>query len=261
MYGDGFFTTMLCYQQRLTNWSAHWHRLHTSAQRLGFPALDQQQVLSQLAPALAESEESAVIKLVITRGQGSGYAPPTAISYHDLNFIVVRSPAPAYSHTSRSGLKLILCKTPVSSNPVLAGIKHLNRLDNVLARAEVVKAGADEGVMLDAAGLLVSGTQSNLVLVKGKHLMTPRLDSAGVSGTCLASLPQALKQAGFGYQWQQAQLTLADLDQADAAFMCNAVRGVQAVQSFQSRNFNLKLIQPINQAWLNYLQNDYLLFS
>jgi 4-amino-4-deoxychorismate lyase len=264
MYGDGFFTTMLSYQQRITNWIAHWQRLQTSAQRLGFPALNEQHILSQLAPALsaiAVKEEWAVIKLVVTRGhqvKGVGYAPPSGLTHQELNYMVFLSPAPTRSQPLSSGLKTILCQTPASSNPVLAGIKHLNRLDNVLARAEVVRAGVDEGVMLDADGLLVSGTQSNVVLVRGKCLITPQLDRSGVAGTCLASLPQALKQAGLDYQWQQRQVRLAELEQVDAAFMCNAVRGVQAVQRFQNSELNPKLIHPIHQAWLKYvLKSEY----
>ncbi|WFE67993.1 aminodeoxychorismate lyase [Thiomicrospira sp. R3] len=263
MYGDGFFTTILCYQQVLTNWPAHWRRLQTSAQRLGFPELNEAELLAQLSSAVLVSPEISVIKLVITRGKGTGYAPPNALEFKDLSLIIQLSSAPqgvwaktrspVTQQVVQPGLQLIVCQTPVSLNAALAGIKHLNRLDNVLARAEVVKAGVDEGLMLDSDNTVICGTQSNLVLVKANKLLTPLLDQAGVSGTCLTSLPLVLSQAGLAYNWQQTRIRLEDLGDADALFMCNAVRGVQAVGRFRDKNYDLDVIQPINQAWWQYL--------
>jgi 4-amino-4-deoxychorismate lyase len=240
MYGDGFFTTMLCYQQRLLNESAHWLRINRSAVRLGFPALDKHKLSSYLAEFIKTLPELAVVKLVITRGHGAGYAPPVGLSFADLSCILQASHPPEGlasqinpSHAGAgllSGLNLIRCQTPISLNPCLAGIKHLNRLDNVLARGEVVQAGADEGLMVDGKGQVYCGTQSNIVLIKQQQLITPVLDQAGVEGTCLQSLPRALAESKLDYTWHYQSVSVQDVLHADAVFMCNAVRGIQPIK-------------------------------
>lgn len=267
MYGDGFFTTLLCYHQQPLNWSAHWQRLDTSAKRLGFPKLDQADIEQQLSKVIFNIKDFAIIKLVITRGAGAGYAAALDLSYQDLTRIISLSPAPpalqANINASLSGqpclqgLRIIPCQTPISINVKLAGIKHLNRLDQVLARSELLGQGADEGLMLDLEGQVICGTQSNLVLMKGKDLISPYLDQSGVYGTCLKSLPHALEQAGLNYRWHFRAIKLVDLFQADAVFMCNAVRGIQPVSSLLDKNYDLKPVVPIHQAWWRFLMPGY----
>lgn len=148
-----------------------------------------------------------------------------------------------------SGLEVIQCKTPISINARLAGLKHLNRLDNVLARDEVVKAAVDEGLMLDSDGHVICATQSNVIVIKGRKLITPKLDRAGVEGTCLARLPSVIEHAGLNYSWLVADLSIEDVKQADAVIFCNAVRGIQAMSRFQENGYNIELVTPIHQAW------------
>ncbi|UQB42784.1 aminodeoxychorismate lyase [Thiomicrospira microaerophila] len=267
MYGDGFFTTLLCNQQQPLNWSAHWQRLETSAQRLGFPKLDQADIEQQLSKVTSNLKDFSIIKLVITRGAGPGYAAPLGLGYQDLTRIISVSPVPLAlqasiraslsGQPSLEGLRIVPCRTPISINERLAGIKHLNRLDQVLARSELPDLGADEGLMLDSQGQVICGTQSNLVLMQGQDLISPFLDQSGVYGTCLKSLPSALEQAGLNYRWHFRAIKLVDLFQADAVFMCNAVRGIQPVASLLDKNYDLKYVLPIYQAWWRFLLAAY----
>ena len=270
-YGDGFFTTILCHNQQLLNWSAHWQRLQTSAARLAMPALDQSRVLGLLEPALAAmpSNAFAVLKLVVTRAaSGQGYTPAYDLTEADLRFLTYLLAPPAgllipiestLNQQALSGLTAIVCQTPVSVNPSLAGIKHLNRLDNVLARREVALAQADEGVMLDSRQQVVCATQGNLVaLYQDQGLaLTPKLDQAGVAGTCLAQLQRLeLELANKPLRWQEQNLNLDTLLKADAVFVCNAVRGVQALARLEQVEYDTRLVQPINQAWWSWLLSD-----
>lgn len=255
LYGDGFFTTMLCYQQRLLNWPAHAQRIAVAAQRLGFLPLDEVMLQRTLNVALLNAPPSlAVIKIVITRGVGgAGYAPAPV---SNLNYFSYLIPAPAglaevvqQPQQCMPRLKCIQCQTPVSINSYLAGIKHLNRLENVLARHEVDQSDADDGLMFTGAGQLISGTQGNVVLIREGVAYTPKLHQAGVSGTCL----NTLKTLPLGLNWLETELTRQDLVQAQAVFICNAVRGVQAVARFDEVSYDTKLIEPINQAWWAWL--------
>jgi 4-amino-4-deoxychorismate lyase len=121
-----------------------------------------------------------------------------------------------------------------------------------LARREVVQAGSDEGVMLDTQQRVYCGTQSNIVLVSGQQLITPILDQAGVEGTCLQSLPRALNDYNLEYTWHYQPVTIQDVLNADAVFMCNAVRGIQPIGQFEKRHYPIKPINAINQAWWHW---------
>ena len=245
-YGDGFFTSILAYQGRLLNWSAHWHRLTQSAKRLAFPALEEAEILTDIQPALAAMQQDfAVIKLMLTRGLGAGYAPPKAPQIQRWVFL---SQAPGLAIEFMPKIHVIRCQTPVSENAKLAGIKHLNRLDNVLARAEVETAQADEGLMLNQHQHVICGTQGNLVILREGKLCTPTLECAGVEGTCL----RTLQSLSLGLEWQVCDLTWQDVVNAQAAFICNAVRGVQVIERLESHLFDGQLIQPIHQAWWSY---------
>ena len=114
--------------------------------------------------------------------------------------------------------------------PVLAGLKHCNRLEQVLARREAVAAGADEGLMRDIAGDVVSATSANLFVLQGDTWHTPPVDRCGVAGVCRAHLLPAL-------QARETRLAPDGVERADAIFLCNAVRGILAVVRVGARAF------------------------
>ncbi len=251
LYGDGFFTTILCYRQQLLNWPAHWARIETSLARLQFAALQQTTLLEQLAPVLASAPKqgAAIIKLLFSRGVGGrGYAAPSSafpqcIAY--LHSLVPGLQIEPHPLPPLMTLHVLFCQTPASQNTFLAGLKHLNRLDNVLARQEVEAGGFDEGLMFDSEQRVIGGTQSNLVLVNGNQALTPSLNRAGIQGTCLSRL----RALDLALEWVETDLTRADLAQAQAAFLCNAVRGVQAIASLDGRLLATEPIKRIQQAW------------
>lgn len=260
-YGDGFFTSILVHQGRLLNWSAHWQRLVQSAERLKFPALQESILVENLMSALEQSSADfgkdgfAVIKLIITRGQGAGYAPPIQST---LQYYVYLTQPGLVSPHKLLGLNLMRCQSPANINPMLAGIKHLNRLENVMARAEVVEKRADEGLMFTASGQLVGGTQSNVILLNQGQLLTPNHKLSGVEGTCL----RTLKMLALDLEWRVCDLNWQDVLDAQAVIVCNAVRGVQAVKRIQIeadgqyKSFDTQAVQPIHQAWWSYLMSD-----
>jgi 4-amino-4-deoxychorismate lyase len=122
----------------------------------------------------------------------------------------------------------------------LAGIKHLNRLEQVMARAEWDTPAIAEGLMLDRQGHVISGTQSNLFMIKGKQLLTPRLSEAGIAGVVRGLVLESAPR--FSLQPQLAELTVEDLKHADALFMTNAIMGLCPVSRFEQTVYRLNNI-------------------
>ena len=216
-YGDGLFETMRVAAGRIPWWDAHLARLARGAAVLGFPAPDAGWLKAQAGQLLEAAPEQAVLKLLLTRGAGGrGYAPPAApepalvLSLHALP----PTPGP---------LRLRWCKTRLSLQPALAGIKHLNRLDQVLARAEWQDPAIHDGLMLDAKGHVGCATSANLFARIDGRWLTPALADGGVAGLARAWLLANAPEAA------QATLRPEDLASAEALFLCNAVRGILPV--------------------------------
>jgi 4-amino-4-deoxychorismate lyase len=167
------------------------------------------------------------VKIIVSRGEvGRGYSVPASVSP---NRVVLSSPAPQYPiRFWHEGVKLHVCEIRMSHQPRLAGIKHLNRLENVLARMEWDDAGIPEGLLLDADGWVVEGTMSNIFIRVGRKLITPDLSTCGVAGL---QRDRILKHApSLGLTPEISRFTLPTLLQAEEIFVCNSVIGVWPVR-------------------------------
>ena len=225
-YGDGLFETMRVHGGRVPWWDAHWARVSHGAQRLrlGLPdrALVEQQVRALLAAA--DDDTSDVIKLIITRGgSGRGYLPP--VDSTPL-WILSRHPSPPPSRSG--GLHLRWCTTRLAIQPALAGLKHCNRLEQVLARGEWHDRGIDEGLVRDMDGNVVSATAANVFVLRDDGWHTPPVDRCGVAGVCRAWV---LSASGA----RETRMGVAEVETADAVVLCNAVRGILPVARLGDR--------------------------
>jgi 4-amino-4-deoxychorismate lyase len=222
-YGDGLFETMRVHRGAVPWWDAHWARLAAGARRLGL-VLPDAALVRQHAAELFDDDADGVLKLLLTRGSGGrGYAPPRDA---EPTWILSRHATPL----RQPPLAVHWCGITLATQPALAGLKHCNRLEQVLARRECEEAGTDEGLLLDGEGDVVGGTAANLFVFRAGHWHTPRLDRCGVAGVCRAQLLPAL-------QTREARITAAEVEGADAIFLCNAVRGILAVGRLGARNW------------------------
>jgi 4-amino-4-deoxychorismate lyase len=234
-YGDGLFETLLIRDGRPCQWRRHWQRLARGCLRLGLPA-PLEATLAEESDGLLRGIDTGVLKILVTRGDGGrGYMPAPVprprrvLSLH---------PAPSYPpEWQGSGVAVRTCRTPASLNPVIAGLKHLNRLDNVLARAEWSDPGVAEGLMADPEGEIVGGTMTNLFLWDGAGLLTPGVDRCGIAGT-VRDLALELA-ADWGIPCAEARLRRADLLGARGLFLTNSLLGVWPVRRLDTRSFNL----------------------
>ena len=172
-YGDGLFETLAVAQGRPLLWRRHMQRLAAGCRRLRIPP-PAAETLREEAERLCARLDRAVLKIMVTRGDGGrGYAPPPAAAG---TRVLMTYPWPPYPERHRrDGVAVRVCAARLGASPGLVGLKHLNRLEQVMARAEWDDPSIAEGLMLDAAGHVIEGTMSNLFAVIGGRLVTPDL--------------------------------------------------------------------------------------
>lgn len=228
-YGDGIFETMLGVGNAIHHWNYHWARLQSSCERLEIAVPSQEQLYQTLQNALAEQQHAlSVIKMIIGRGDGLRGYRSLPEQPCQVQFSVA---AYALNPSLYQGLRLRVCETKLAAQPLLAGMKHCNRLEYIMARRESADTAFDEGLLLDYDSRLVEGLISNVFLMKKQRILTPSLAHAGVAGTMRAYLLDVLPN--WGYETAVTTLTLADVAAADAVFMTNATGGVMPVKSIQ----------------------------
>lgn len=234
-YGDGLFETMLAVNGDIPWWPAHWQRLTAGARQLAI-TLPDQQVIRQAAEKLAENQR-CVVKIILTRGvSGRGYLPGDGPE----TCIVSSYPAPA---ESLHPLSLYWCQTRIAEQPSLAGIKHLNRLENVLARRECALAGHPEGLICDSQGRIICATSANVFVLLDDKWMTPNVSACGIAGITRAWILDNVDDVLID------NLDREKIQSATALFLCNSVRGIMPVAKIGSKLFEQSKTQDDLQAF------------
>ena len=224
MYGDGLFETLRASGGELPWWPAHWRRLQCGAERLGL-AMPDEGVIHAAARELLDVRPQ-VLKIILTRGEsGRGYLPAAGPATCILGTHVLPPPV-------ADPLQLHWCTTTIAQQPVLAGMKHLNRLENVLARRECADAGLAEGLMCDGDGHVVCATAGNVFIHRDGRWHTPDLSRCGIAGIAREKLLAMLEDVRVG------PITRGLVESADAVFLCNAVRGIMEVRRIGSVPIN-----------------------
>jgi len=249
-YGDGLFETIAVRDGKPVLLERHLQRLELGCQRLALK-VDMTELSVELN-TYAQRLGEGVLKLIVTRGDSlRGYAAdPSAQGRR----ILQGSPPPAYpaAHAER-GVHLFPCTVRLSEQPLLAGLKHLNRLEQVLARAEWTDAQYAEGLMLDTSGRVIEGVFSNLFLVRDGVLITADLSRCGVAGVMRAEL--LFQAESQGIATQITDVRLEQLHQADEVFVCNSVYGVWPVQACGSARWSVgpltRKLQTLARALLD----------
>jgi len=233
-YGDGLFETIAVRAGRPCLWPEHRERLRIGCDRLGLPRPPEALLRDEIR-RLVVGCEAATLKLILTRGRGPrGYRPPDPP--RPSRILLRYSPSIVPDTWPPPAVTVKLCATRLGISPVLAGIKHLNRLEQVLARSEWDDPHIAEGLMCDGAGALVCGTTTNLFLLRDGAIVTPLLDRAGVAGTVRSRL---MREAGTrGAALREMRLHPEDLVHADGAFLTNALIGCRPIQRVDDQDLD-----------------------
>jgi 4-amino-4-deoxychorismate lyase len=228
-FGDGLFETLIVRAGRIRFRALHQARLAEGCARLGI-AIDHDRVWRDVDAA---ATTAGLVKLIVSRGIATarGYAPSGSELARHLIFSYPHSP----QHET-VGFKVVTLQALLGENPLLAGIKHLNRLEQVMARLQMSGLSADEGLMASSSGPLISGTMSNVFVLHKGHLMTPRIDRCGVAGVLRAiTLREAARM-----EWTvtQADLPLSILDDCEGLFVTNVRWGIQPATVLNGRSLD-----------------------
>ncbi len=251
-YGDGLFETLAVKNGEPLLWGKHLRRLHSGAARLGIPA-PSAELLQHEAGQVCRGVGRGVLKIVLTRGiSGRGYAPSAGA---EPTRTVGLLPWPEYPARHRThGVNIQFCHTLISRHNRLAGLKHLNRLEQILGRMELIDDCA-EGLMQDEVGHVVDGTMTNFFVVARDSLITPDLTHSGVEGVMRSVVLE--HAAALSIQCNVTGLTRADILAADEVFLTNSLIGLWPVRRIQSREYpagriTLRIQEAIRDAHIDY---------
>ncbi|HEU0224452.1 MAG TPA: aminodeoxychorismate lyase [Steroidobacteraceae bacterium] len=244
-YGDGLFETLAVKDGRARFFGWHFERLAQGAGRLGIPLPDAGLLREEVARAWPLGR--GVVRIVITRGAGErGYRPPR--NPRPLR-IVAGAAWPQQDPASRSqGVRLRWCSTRLGRNPLLAGIKHLNRLEQVLARAEWDDPEVAEGLLMDHGGKVISATQANLFVVTAGRLVTPALDACGVAGVMRRAFRAWAQERGETVV--ERAVSECEVRGAEGLFLTNALIGAWPVRELDGRRLSADGRVAAFNAWL-----------
>lgn len=233
-YGDGVFRTAAMRRGRIPLWERHVAKLRADCSALEIPPPAGSLLQADLL-AISASVPDCVVRITVTRGSGGrGYAPPDPVVPRR---VVAASPLPEYpSHYANRGVHLRYCDQRLAPQRRLAGIKHLNRIENVLARGEWNDPAIAEGLLCDADGAVIEGTRSNLFIVEGGMLVTPDLSQCGVAGVTRDTIIE--HSEAWGFNCRVATVSRERLQAADEVMLVNSLIGVWPVASLAGRSWS-----------------------
>jgi len=230
-YADGFFTTASVVNSVVEHWDLHKARLEECAQRLYFPKLDLTAIEREVNHAISDTQ-TGILKILITRGVGGrGYGLPDTPSIQ-----VLISVMPAVSHYKswqQQGVNLVISDVKLAHQPLLAGLKTLNRLEQVLIKKQMNSLECDDVVVLDYDNNVIECSAANLFAIQNGNIVSPKLDRCGITGVYLSALCDKL-----AIEFKAIQLD--ELLAMDAVFMCNSLMGVVPVARIANTQFDIE---------------------
>lgn len=241
-YGDGCFTTMLVVAGQIQYWRYHQQRLENCLNALAIQHPDWVSVKQWLEIAIESVPSTVVksgIKLHISRGVGGRGYSTGGFSTPNITISTFDFPA-HYEEWQRNGIALGVCETRLGLNPLLAGHKHNNRLEQILTKSELESHGFADGVVLDLNGHITETSMANLFWLKEGTLFTPKLDLAGVAGVMRRHTIALADEAGTTVK--QGYYTMPELLAADEVFITNSILGIAPVCAIGGQKFPLGII-------------------
>ncbi|PHM45948.1 aminodeoxychorismate lyase [Xenorhabdus mauleonii] len=229
-FGDGCFTTIRVEQEQPALLSLHIKRLQKGVEKLFMPEFDWLQLESQIKQAV-KGCESGVLKVILSRGEGGrGYGTDGAVAP---THILSLNPYPEQYITQRQkGISLVLSPVSLGINPYLAGIKHLNRLEQILIKRFIETSKADDALVLDSDGLLVECSAANIFWRKGKNIYTPELTQCGVEGVMRQKIIELLSKSDYNLSCVMRYPEA--LAHADEVIICNSLMPVLPINQIQA---------------------------
>lgn len=235
-YGDGIFTTMAVHAAKVQLLPLHMKRMLHAASQLEFGPIDWLSVEQQIHTSISMSEQ--VIKLLISRGNGGrGYSPE---GINTPQCFISTSSLPDYTTQQKHGVRMLTAELQLAVQPVLAGLKHTNRLEQVLLKQEQLRRNTDDLLVLDQQGYLTEAIAANVFFYRQGNWFTPSLNRAGVKGVMRDFLLSQIEAAEVNWQ-------LSELAQVESMFICNSLMKIVPVQSVNGVGLNMAPVQQLSR--------------
>lgn len=229
-YGDGLFETIRFNNGTAPLWPEHMTRLKRGCRRLRLRMPREDRLWNECRAAAGGAD--GIVKIILTRVGGRGYAGESDARARR---IVARYPMPEIDRRAYvEGVRLRWCRLCLAVQPALAGLKHLNRLEQVLARGEWTDPRIYDGLLCSTEGDVIGATSANVFVVRDGRLLTPRLDRCGIAGVARSWI---LAKARCQLPVDECRIAVADLDAADEVFLSNALRGIVPVRAIGAHRF------------------------
>lgn len=246
LYGDGLFETVIV-RERVLLWEAlHCERLKRGIQRLDF-SIDSALPWRDLLEQASECSGTHALRLTVSRGSGPrGYTPVSDADcrWRIQGVALARDPLDPLPSATVVTSSLVLAE-----QPLLAGIKHCNRLEQILAAREAQHRGVDDVLICTADGRLQCSSKANIFVLRGDTLFTPPCDRSGIAGTRRQLVLEQLAPA-LGLQSRIEALLPQELEESDGLFLCNSVIGIQAVTTLDGRQLAVpKAVASLQQQY------------
>jgi len=246
-YGDGLFETLSISKGVVSLWDHHYSRLEKSCQRLSIAVPDKADLLNNinmLMEGIDTENNKYVVKLMVSRGvSGRGYAVTDSITP---NVVLILSDYPGYPESyGQTGVKTRICDLKLSHQPLLAGMKHLNRLEQVLARNEWNSTDIVEGLVCDQNNNVIEGIMSNVFIVDNDKVLTPKLDQCGVEGVMRRHVLEYLDRKNI--ETEINNINQEQLFSASEVFLTNSIIGIWPVRKIDARVYSVGPITRLLQ--------------
>ncbi|VAW90789.1 Aminodeoxychorismate lyase [hydrothermal vent metagenome] len=230
-YGDGLFETIAIKSGKAELLTEHINRLKESCDKLKFINIDFLKITKEIE-IKSKNITKGVLKLIVTRGIGGrGYTIPDTM---EANYLILQYPWPEYSSTNWiNGVSVKKCKLVLSQQPCLAGMKHLNRLENIIAKMELINSDHIEGILCDTNQNVIEATSSNIFIVKDKRVFTPNLNLCGVSGVMRDLVIKRAVEIQLKINIKLVPYNI--LLNADEIFLTNSIIGIWPVSKLNER--------------------------
>lgn len=256
-YGDGVFSTLRLEQGRVALFERHCQRLLGDAGRIGLQV--DEHILRKAILAAADQYRDGVLKVLISAGTGGrGYArqQEPQVTVH----ISHHSWPEHYLTWQRQGVAVAVSEFQLGNQPLLAGIKHLNRLEQVLIkRAMATQPGIDDVIVCDGDNCVIEASAANVFWYQDGNWYTPSLEQAGVAGVMRQFILAWFEQNGT--EVQSGRFHVSQLQHCEAMLLCNALMPVIPVKQLSLHEATVTLdvsrVTDIFDAMGNDYRNEY----
>ena len=247
-YGDGIFETMMVKNKAIVLWNFHWQRLSSSLVGLNINPMDEKATLSKIL-SLVSDNKNYIVKLVVFRDDSKrGYG---SHSNKFKYFITLNSDIRVETNQS-----LTISQIKLSQQNELAGMKHLNRLEQVLAAQRLNGTNYSDAIMCDDKDCIIETISKNIVFIKNEQLYTPNLNESGVYGVALRWLNSSCQKLDRQLNWKKIEIK--DLSQYHGMLVCNSIQGFTSISNIGDNlqfEQTLPIMQKIKEHWNETIGN------